>query len=467
MSRVTLKDAKTPLGDSIIDEANDAIRVNMVAGSVSISGADGAIEDGANPAIRATVLDLANTNPLTVAITDGAGTQITSFGGGTQYADGAARGTATGTLMIGDDGTNVQSVKVDTAGVLAIQDNGGSITVDGTFFQATQPVSVAAVVHVDDNAGSLTVDGVFFQATQPISAAALPLPAGAATSALQTQPGVDIGDVTINNAAGASAVNIQDGGNSITVDGVFFQGTQPVSGTVTANQGTANATPWNENIAQIAGVAPLADNAAFTDGTSTLISAGYIFDEVAGTALTENDVAAARVDSKRAQVFVLEDTTTRGRRQTVQAASTAAAATDLPAVVALHPSSLTPATLEQRAATLHVTATAAVNTASTCTLPAPGAGLFHYITHVELVKLYSVAGVAAAAGVIITSTNLPGNPSWTTEQAVGAAGTAPKVILYSPTTPLKSSVANTATTFVAPLQLQTIWRWNVSYFTAA
>jgi hypothetical protein len=45
------------------------------------------------------------------------------------------------------------------------------------------------------------------------------LPTGAATAALQTQPGVDIGDVTINNASGASAVNIQDGGNSITVDG--------------------------------------------------------------------------------------------------------------------------------------------------------------------------------------------------------------------------------------------------------
>ena len=43
-------------------------------------------------------------------------------------------------------------------------------------------------------------------------------------------PGVDIGDVTVNNAAGASAVNIQDGGNSLTVDG-----------TVTANQGTAAA----------------------------------------------------------------------------------------------------------------------------------------------------------------------------------------------------------------------------------
>lgn len=54
---------------------------------------------------------------------------------------------------------------------------------------------------------------------QPISAASLPLPTGAATAALQTQPGVDIGDVTINNASGGSAVNIQDGGNSITVDG--------------------------------------------------------------------------------------------------------------------------------------------------------------------------------------------------------------------------------------------------------
>lgn len=36
---------------------------------------------------------------------------------------------------------------------------------------------------------------------------------------LAANDGVDIGDVTINNAAGASAVNIQDGGNSITVDG--------------------------------------------------------------------------------------------------------------------------------------------------------------------------------------------------------------------------------------------------------
>lgn len=57
---------------------------------------------------------------LDVSIIDGSGNQITSFGGGTQYADGDVRGSATGTLMMGDDGTNIQSIKVDSTGVLAV-----------------------------------------------------------------------------------------------------------------------------------------------------------------------------------------------------------------------------------------------------------------------------------------------------------------------------------------------------------
>jgi hypothetical protein len=77
-----------------------------------------------------------------------------------------------------------------------------------------------------------------------------------------------------------------------------------------------------------------------------------------------------------------------------------------------------------------------------------------------------VVGVAAGAGVIITTTNLPGNPAFTTEQLASAAGTVATVVSLTPATPIKSSVANTATTIVAPLQLQTIWRINVTYFTA-
>lgn len=78
----------------------------------------------------------------------------------------------------------------------------------------------------------------------PVSAASLPLPTGAATAALQTQPGVDIGDVTINNASGASAVNIQDGGNSLTVDGtVAISGSVAVTGPLTDTQLRATPVP--------------------------------------------------------------------------------------------------------------------------------------------------------------------------------------------------------------------------------
>lgn len=97
------------------------------------------------------------------------------------------------------DITNERSAAVTAAN--ALKTDGSAVTqpVSGTFWQATQPVS-----------------GTFFQATQPISAAALPLPAGAATSAAQLPDGHN---VTIDNAGGAAAVNIQDGGNVITIDG--------------------------------------------------------------------------------------------------------------------------------------------------------------------------------------------------------------------------------------------------------
>jgi len=51
---------------------------------------------------------------------------------------------------------------------------GGDLSVTGTFWQATQPVSLADPV---------AVTGTFYQATQPVSAASLPLPTGAATDA--------------------------------------------------------------------------------------------------------------------------------------------------------------------------------------------------------------------------------------------------------------------------------------------
>ena len=125
-----------------------------------------------------------------------------------------------------------------------------------------------------------------------------------------------------------------------------------------------------------------------------------------------------------------------------------------------------PLPIKQSASNKMVTVTAAVNTAATLTLPAPAAGLSVHITDLEVVKLYNVIGVASGAGVLITSTNLPGDPIWTTEQIVGAEGSAPKVVKLTPTTPLKATAAAVAVTVVAPAQLQTIWRINCTYFEA-
>lgn len=81
------------------------------------------------------------------------------------------------------------------------------------------------------------------------------------------------------------------------------------SGTLTTLTTLTNITNWGNVV----------DNGAFVDGTTRLSPNGYIYDEVAGTALTENDAAAARIDSKRAQVITLEDATTRGQRLAIGA----------------------------------------------------------------------------------------------------------------------------------------------------
>jgi hypothetical protein len=65
----------------------------------------------------------------------------------------------------------------------------------------------------------------------------------------------------------------------------------------------------------------ITDNAAFTDGTSKVFTAGFIYDEVAGTALTENDAAAGRINVNRAVVQAIEDGATRGRYATVTASN--------------------------------------------------------------------------------------------------------------------------------------------------
>jgi hypothetical protein len=109
------------------------------------------------------------------------------------------------------------------------------------------------------------------------------LPAGSnAIGKLAANDGVDIGDVTINNPT----LTVVNAGTFVVQD----------------NQ-------------------VLTDNAQFTDGSNKVFTAGYIYDEVAGTALTENDVAAARINANRAIVGIIEDGSTRARYATVTASN--------------------------------------------------------------------------------------------------------------------------------------------------
>ena len=120
----------------------------------------------------------------------------------------AVRSDADGTL-VGTTG-DYAPLQVDANGYLKVEifDGGGSHTVDGT---------------VTANAGTGT-----FTVTD------------AGDFVLAANSGVDIGDVTINNGAGAGAVNIQDGGNTITVDGTLAVSsitTAIVPGTAATNLG--------------------------------------------------------------------------------------------------------------------------------------------------------------------------------------------------------------------------------------
>jgi len=91
------------------------------------------------------------------------------------------------------------------------------------------------------------------------------------------------------------------------------------------------------------------------------------------------------------------------------------------------------------------------NTTATLNLPAPAAGLFHYITRIRITlhntSATAVAGSAATLG--FTSTNLPGTLAWTDGNAL-AAGTSKTVVDEQLLSAIKATAAATATTIVAP-----------------
>lgn len=299
-----------------------------------------------------------------------------------------------GTTIATDDIGGVQYQRVKLS-----QGSDGS----ATDVSSAAPLQVT-LANTGANSTAVKVDGS--AVTQPVSG----------TVTASAQPGVDIGDVTINNASGASAVNIQDGGNSITVDGTVAatqSGTWNVtniSGTVSLPTGAATAANQSTEITalQLIDDAIVTDNGAFTDGTTKLNMSGFVFDETAGTALTENDAAAARVDSKRAQIAVIEDPTTRGRYATV----TASNAVKVDGSAVTQPVSDTGAT-SGGLSKYHLVSAASTNAANIKS----SAGQIYAITafntnaSARYIKFHNTSGTPTAGSGVTDSFLIPGNSS--------------------------------------------------------
>lgn len=238
-------------------EAN-AIRVtiaNNSTGLVSVddNGATLSVDDGGGSL----------TVDGTVSVTDGGGSLTVdgavtvSDGGGTISVDGTVTANlAAGTNNIGDvdvltvpaplnvvgGGTEAAALRVTIAnnstGVVSVDDNGGSLTVDGsvTVADGGGSLTVDGSVTVTDGGGSLTVDGTVTANLAAgtnnigdVDVLTVPAPLNV------TGGGVELGALRVTLANDSTGVlSVDDGGGVLTVDG-----------TVTASDGGGSLTVDN------------------------------------------------------------------------------------------------------------------------------------------------------------------------------------------------------------------------------
>lgn len=227
-------------GGSVIQDnliTNDALKVVNPDGT-NISGGggsgNGAILDGSDSTIKASVLDYTGSNPLAVRLTDTDGNYV-GAGAGTQYTeDAASAANPTGTQLIARRRDSLSSETTTDGDVTAVNS-----TAKGELY-----VKHVDAIPVTDNDGSLTID-----------ATSLPLPTGASTAAKQPALGTagtasaDV--ITIQGIASMTAVKVD--GSAVT---------QPVSGTVTS-------TPEKASSVTIARVATSTTNATLLSSNSS------------------------------------------------------------------------------------------------------------------------------------------------------------------------------------------------------
>lgn len=250
----------------------------------SIAGGDNTIgrfklTDGTTVA---DVFDYTNSNPLAVRLTDTNGDYVAA-GGGTQYTeDVAAAADPVGAMQM--------ARRRDTLSATEVSADGDNIALNSTS-KGELYVKHVDVVPINDNGGSLTVDGsVSLAAAIPagtnnigdVDVLTVPAPLNV------TGGGVESGALRVTLANDSTGlVSVDDNGGSLTVDG-----------TVAVTQATAS----NLN-AQVQG--PAAQDAAVSG--NPLLEGGRASDAIPTAVSADGDVVAAWLDRRGAAKSVLVD----------------------------------------------------------------------------------------------------------------------------------------------------------------
>lgn len=183
------------------------------------------------------VRDLTNSNALNVAIVDGSGDQITTFGGGTQYTEGDTDASITGTAMMWEDGSDtlraVSAAKPLPVNIVAGASSGTEYTEDAA--AAANPAGGALIlVREDARAGGLTTTDGDNVAARGNNKGELYVKT-TDSDALLTTIDADTSNIStkIDTLAGAvSGTEMQVDVltmPTVAVTGTFWQATQPVS----------------------------------------------------------------------------------------------------------------------------------------------------------------------------------------------------------------------------------------------
>lgn len=219
-------------GSSVIQPVSGTVAVSSLGGTVAISATALPLPTGASIETTQSLVyvNVADINTKTPALVSGRvpvdGSGVTQPVTGTRLnSGGSAVAGGTHLTVGGSDGTNLRQLSTDTT---------GRLSVIGTFFQATQPVSGTFWQTTQP------VSGSFWQTTQPVSgpltdaqirASSLPVSGTRLNSGVTVSAGQS--HLTIGGSDGTNLRPISmDTTGKINVVGTFFQATQPVSGTV-------------------------------------------------------------------------------------------------------------------------------------------------------------------------------------------------------------------------------------------